>query len=106
LTALEVTAAGDWVDDIKAGIIDDEWFGPIAQCLANPSPCPPPSTASTKERKLWVAAQPFYLEENGLLWLRGGLEKTQVNNTARAKEKEEDGKAHMRGQLCIPRMIW
>ena len=79
------------VDDIKAGIIDDEWFGPIAHCLANPSPRPPPSTASTKERKFWVAAQRFYLEENGLLWLRGDLEK-----------KEEVGKADMRGRLCIP----
>jgi len=57
LTALEFTAAGKWVDDIKVGIIDDEWFGPIGHCLANPSPRPPPSTASTKERKLWVAAQ-------------------------------------------------
>jgi len=103
--ALGLTAAGEWVDDIKAGIIDDEWFGPIAHCLANPSPCPPPSTASTKERKLWVAAQRFHLEENGLLWLRGDLEKTQVIKAARAKGKEEDEKADMRGQLCIPRTM-
>jgi len=93
-TALELTAAGEWVDDIKAGIIDDEWFGPIAHCLANPSPRPPPSAASTEERRLWVAAQRFYLEENGLLWLRGDLEK-----------KEEVGKADMRGRLCIPKMM-
>jgi len=92
LITVEVTAAGKWVDDIKAGIIDDEWFGPIAHCLANPSPCPLPSTASTKEHKLWVAAQRFYLEENRLLWLCGDLEKTQVNNTAGAEEKEEDRK--------------
>ena len=103
LLALEVTATGEWVDDIKVGIIDDEWFGPIAHCLANPSPHPPPSTASTKESTLWVAAQRFYLEENGLLWLHGDLEQTQVNKTARAKEKEEDGKADMRGRLCIPK---
>jgi len=105
LTALEVTAAVEWVDDIKAGIIHDEWFGPIAYCLANPSPHPPPSTASTKECKSWVAAQRFYLEENRLLWLRGDLEKTQVNETARAKEKEEVGKADMRGRLCMPRTM-
>jgi len=105
LTALEVTTAGEWVDDIKAGIFDDEWFGPSADHLANPSPRPPPSTASTKERKLWVAAQRLYLEENGLLWLCGDLEKTQVNKTARAKEKQEDRKADMRGRLCIPRTI-
>jgi len=102
LTALEVTAAREWVDDIKAGIIDDEWFGPIAHCLANWSPRPPPSTASTKECKWWVAAQRFYLEENGLLWLGGDLEKTRVNKTARVKEKEEDGKADMSWWLCIP----
>jgi hypothetical protein len=24
LTAIEVTAAGEWIDDIKAGIIEDE----------------------------------------------------------------------------------
>ena len=98
ILALEVTAAGEWVDDSRAGIIDNKWFGPIAHCLANSSPCLPPSTASTKERKLWVAAHRLYLEETGLLWLRGDLEKTQVNKT----EKEEDGKADMSGWLCIP----
>jgi len=105
LLALEVTAAGEWVDDIKAGIIDDESFGPIAHCLANPSPHPLPSTASTKEFKVWVAAHRFGLEENVLLWLCGDLEKTQGNKTARAKEKEEDGNADMRGRLCIPRTM-
>jgi len=50
--AMEVTAAGKWIEVIKAGIVDDEWFGPIAHCLANPSPRPPPSTASAKELKL------------------------------------------------------
>jgi hypothetical protein len=104
-TALEVTAAGERFDDIKVGIIDDEWFGPIAHCLANPSPHPPPSTASTKECKLWVAGQQFYLEENGLLWLCGDLEKTQVNKTPRAKEKEEVRKADNRGRLCISRTM-
>ena len=64
----EVTAAGELVDDIKAGIINDEWFWPIAHCLAIPSPHPPLSTASTKEHKVWVAVQRFNLEENGLLW--------------------------------------
>jgi hypothetical protein len=102
---LEVTAAGEWVDDIKVGTIDDELCGPIAQCLVNQSPCPPSFTACTKERKLWVAAQGFYLEENGLLWLRRDLKKTQVIKTARAKEMKEVGKAHMRGQLCNPRMM-
>jgi len=28
--ALEGTAAGEWIDNIKVGIVDDEWFGPIA----------------------------------------------------------------------------
>ena len=73
IIALVVTAAGEWVDDSRAGIIDNEWFGPIAHCLANSSPCPLPSTASTKERKLWVAAQRFYLEETGLLWVLGDV---------------------------------
>ena len=30
--AMEVTAAGEWIEDFKAGIVDDEWFGPIAHC--------------------------------------------------------------------------
>jgi len=38
LISQEVTAAGEWVDDIKEDIIDDEWFGPITHSLANPSP--------------------------------------------------------------------
>jgi len=133
--AMEVTAAGEWIDDIKAGIVDDDWFGPIAHSLANPSPCPPPSTASAKERKLWVSAQRFYLEENGLLWLRGDLERKQAEKNAREQkkdekeveitvraqekeedgnaereeegkaEKEEDGKAEKRGRLCIPKTM-
>jgi len=102
-----VTAAGEWIEDIKVGIVDDEWFWPIAHSLANPSPRHPPSTVSAKERKLWASAQRIYLEENGLLWLRGDLERKQaekkarknrkdeeeVEITVRAKEKEEDGKA-------------
>jgi len=102
---LAVTTVGEWANDIKANIIDDEWFRPMAYCLANPSPRPQPSTASTKACKVWVAAQRFYLEENGLLWFRGDLEITQVKEAARAKEKEEDGKADVRGWLCIPRMM-
>jgi len=49
IMVLEVTAATEWIDDIKAGIIHDEWIGPIAHGLANPSACPPPPTASTKK---------------------------------------------------------
>jgi len=78
-TALAGNEAGEWVDDIKAGTIDDQWFGPIAHCLSSPSPRSPPSTASTKEGKLWVATKRFYLQENGPLLLCGDLEKTQVN---------------------------
>jgi len=117
--ALEVTAAGEWVDDIQVGMIGNEWYVPIAHCLANPSPRPRLSTASTKECKLWMSAQQFNLEDNGLLWLPGDLEKTQANKIARAKkhfkegveitvgvkEKEEDRKANMRGQLCIPKTM-
>ena len=55
LISLEVTAAGDWFHDIKEGMVDDEWFGSIAHSLAKPSPRHPPSTASTKEHKLWVS---------------------------------------------------
>jgi transposase InsO family protein len=88
LMALEVTAAGEWIDDIKAGIIEDEWFGPIAHFLADPSQRPPPPTASAKERKLWVSTQRFYLEENGLLWLRGDLEKKEVEKNVRARKKD------------------
>jgi len=99
--ALEVMVAREWVEDIKAGIIDDEWFGPIAHCLANPIPRLSPSTSCTKECKLWVAAQRCYVAENGLLWPHRDLEKKQVNKT----EKEEDGKADMRGRLCIPRTM-
>jgi len=55
--ALDDTAARKWVHDIRLGIIDDEWFGPVAHYVANPSPSPPPSTSSMKEPKFWVAAQ-------------------------------------------------
>jgi hypothetical protein len=118
--ALAVSAAGEWVEDIKAFIIDDEWFGPIANYFADPSLRPPPSITSTKERKVWVSAQQFYLEEKGLLWLPRDLEKTQVNKitwaknnvaakgvelTMREKEMEADGKADIRGQLGIPKMM-
>jgi hypothetical protein len=88
--AMEVTAAGEWIEDIKAGIVDNEWFGPIAHSLANPSPRPPPSTASAKECKLWVLAQRCYLEENGLLWLRGDLERKQAEKKARKTKKDEE----------------
>jgi hypothetical protein len=124
--AMEVTAAGEWIEHIKAGIVDDEWFGPIAHSLANPSPHPQPPTASAKECKLWVSSQRFYLEENGLLWLRGDLERKQVEKKAREikkdeeeveitgkavredegkAEKEAEGKEEKRGRLCIPNMM-
>jgi hypothetical protein len=63
--AIDVTAAGEWIEEIKAGRVDNNWFGPIAPFLANPSLRPLPSTTSAKERKLWVSAQCFYLEEDG-----------------------------------------
>jgi len=109
---MEVTAAGEWIEDIKGGIVDDEWFGPIAHSLANPSPRPPPFTASAKERKLCVSSPQFYLEENSLLWLRGDLERKQaekkatemkkdgekVEITVREHEKEKIGKAEKEGE--------
>ena len=82
-----------------------------------------------------MSAQWFYLEENGLLWLHGELEKKQVEKNARAQKKneeeveitirakekeeggkavmeakgkavkEEEGKAEKRGWLCIPKVI-
>jgi len=88
--AMEVTAGGEWIEDIKVGIVDDEWFGPISHSLAKPSPRPTPSTASAKERKLLVSAQRFYLEENGLLWLRGHLERKQAEKMARKYKKDEE----------------
>jgi hypothetical protein len=75
---MEATVAREWNEDIKVGIVDDEWFGPIAHSLANQCPHPPPSTASAKECKLWLSTQRFYLEENGLLLLRGDLEREQA----------------------------
>jgi len=133
--AMEVTAAIEWIEDIKVGIVDDEWFRPIAHSLGNSSRRPPPSTASAKEHRLWVSAERFNLEENGLLWLRGDWERKQgekearknkdeeeVEITVRAKdmeddrkaekdeeekaEREEEGKAEKRGQLCIPKKMW
>jgi len=125
--ALEVTVAGERIKDIKAGIIDDEWFGLIVNSLAIPSPHPLPSTAPEKKHKLWVSAQRFCLDENGLLWLHGNLEKKQTEKnarvkkkddkevliTVRTKEKEEDGKAEKqeernaekKAQLCIPKTM-
>ena len=100
--ALEVTAAGEWIYDIKAGIVDHGWFRCIAHSFANPSPCPPPSTASTKECILLVPAPWLHLEENHLLWLRGDLEKKQVEKTARAKkmDKEEGQRRRTKKKRC------
>ena len=125
--AQDVMVARELIEDIKVGIIDDEWLGPIAHSLANSSPRPLPATASAKECKLWVSAQQFDLDENGLLRLRGDLEKKQAEENARAKkkddeevgttvrtqEKEEDGRAdkeeekktEKRGRLCIPKTM-
>ena len=86
----EVTAAREWIDDMEAGIVDDEWFGPIARSLANPRPSPPPSTALTKESKSWVSARQFYLGENGLLWLCQDLEKKQVEKKTKPRKKDEE----------------
>jgi len=36
LTALAVNEAGEWVDDIKAGTIDDQWFGAYCTLLVQP----------------------------------------------------------------------
>jgi hypothetical protein len=121
--AMEVTAAGEWIEDIKPGIVDNEWSGPIAHSVANPSPRHPPCTTSAKERKLWVSSQRFYLEKNGLLWFRGDLERKLAEKQAREKKKdgeevkitvreqeqeeegkpenEGEGKAEKRGRLCI-----
>jgi len=86
---LEVPAAGEWIDDIKPGIVHEEWFGTIADFLASPSPHPLPSTASTKQHKSLVPAQRFCLEDNGLLWLHGDLEKKQGKNNSRAQTMDE-----------------
>jgi len=119
--SLEVTVARESVEDIKQGIIDDKWFVPIKCFLANQIPRPAPSTASGKEPKWMLSAQRFYLQENGLLWLHGDLEKKQVEKNVRVKvkeeeekadkeaegkaEKEDEGKAEKRGWLCIPKMM-
>jgi hypothetical protein len=121
--AQEVTAARERIEDIKAGIIDNEWFGPIAHSLTNPSPRPLPSTAPAKERKLWVSAQRFCLEENGRMWLFGNGENKKLETNTRVKKKdeeeveitvgpnetvhdsrsemEEQAKVEQRGRLCI-----
>jgi hypothetical protein len=105
--AMEVSAAREWIQNIKSGIVNDEWFGPIVHSLANPSPRPPPFTGSSKQLRLWASAQRFSLEENSLLWVHGDFERKQeekktwekkrdkeeVEITVRANEKEEDEKA-------------
>jgi len=88
--APQVYVGRESIDDIKAGLIDDKLFGSIAHCLANQSPCPLPSTTSTNKPKLWVPAQRFNLEENGLRWVHGDLEWKQVNQNAWANEKDKD----------------
>jgi hypothetical protein len=49
---VQVTAAGEWIDDIKTGIFEHERFETIEQSSANPNLDPLPSTKSTKELKL------------------------------------------------------
>lgn len=38
-----------------------------------------------------MSAQWLYLEDNGLLWLFGNLEKKQVEKNARTKKMDKDG---------------
>ena len=45
---------------------------------------------STKEHKLWVSAERFYLEQNNLLWLRAFMEKKQEEKDATANMKDEE----------------
>jgi len=96
--ALWVTEATEWIEDIKAGIIDDQSFGSIAYSLANPSPRPLPSTASGGERKLLVPVQRFYVGENGLLLLDMDLGKKQVEKNIWSKEKEDEGKEEKKAE--------
>jgi len=64
--------------------------------------------------------QQFCLEENGLFWLCGDLEKKQEEKNATAtknnedegvqinasdQEKENEGKAETGGWCCIPKMM-
>ena len=87
---LEVTLARAWINDIKVGIIDNEWFRSIAHCLANPSSTSFPSTPATTEHELWVLVHLLFLEVNGLLWLRGDFEQKQVEDNARAKKMDTE----------------
>jgi len=124
---LEDTASREWIQNIQVGIIDDKWFEPIALSLANPSPHPLSSTASTTECKGWGLSQRFNLDENGLLCLCGDLAKQQVEKTATAKKKDDEEveiavrtkvkgevgnteqvkeeKTEKRGQLCISKTM-
>ena len=125
--ALDVSAAREWIDDIKAGIVYDEWFGSIKQIFTNRSHRPPPSPAPALECTSQVSAQRFDLEENGLLWLGGDFERKQAEKNAWAKkhdgeeveimvqanekkknrkaETKEEGQAEKRGLLCIPKTM-
>jgi hypothetical protein len=84
--ALEVAVAGELIDNIKAGIIQDECFGPIAHFLGKPSQRPQQHTRSAKVRKLRVSTQHSNLQENGPMWLHGELEKKEVEKNVRAKK--------------------
>lgn len=68
-----------------------------------------------------MSARLFYLEGNGLLWLRGDLDEKQVEKntrakkrekekgvekTVRAKENEKKGTAEKREWLCIPKTTY
>jgi len=74
-TALEGTVAREWFHEMKAGIIDNEWFWSSVHSSADPCPSLLPSTDSTTEHKSWMSVQWFYSEEIGQLGLHWGLEK-------------------------------
>jgi len=76
--ALEVPEAGEWIDANAAGITENECLGLRYIHSATQVPALRHPLASTKEYKWLLSAQRFQLEENGLLWLRGDLEKEQM----------------------------
>lgn len=50
--APDLTTAGDWMEDMKVGIINDEWFGSMEHSLDDRSPRLLPSTAYAKKTQI------------------------------------------------------
>jgi hypothetical protein len=67
-----VRTAEEWLQDVRTGLAEDPYFGPIARLLDDPHRTPPKPSDPSTARRLWVSAQRFQWSD-GLLHLEDRL---------------------------------